>query len=126
MAPLLRRADSCVLLIGTRREYLPRFHQHSQNVLTRGFDLVEQAARAAPAHLAVRCHLPDLRRWPCSLRSFRRFLCIDLRQAALLTWSQGRRLAFTSRVATGERPVFRTTQASHLPLAVQVCPGRCQ
>jgi hypothetical protein len=126
MAPLLQHADRCVLLIGTRRECPPRIHQHRQDVLARGFDLVEQAARAAPAHLAVRCHLPDPRRWACSLRSFWRFLCIDLGHAALLTWSQGRGLALTSRVATRERQSFRATQASHLPLAAKVCPGRCR
>jgi hypothetical protein len=44
----------------------------------------------------------------------------------LLAWSQGRRLALTWPVATGERQVFRATQASHLPLAAQVSPGRCR
>ena len=126
MAPLLQRADRCILSIGTRKERLPRFHEDRQDGLATGFHIVERPARAAPAHLAVRRHLPDLRRWPCSLRSFRHFHCIDLRHTALLTWSQGRRLAFTSRVATGERQASRATQASHLPLAAQVCPGRCR
>jgi hypothetical protein len=120
----LQRADSCVLLIGTRKDCLSRFHLHRQDVLAKGLDLVERAARAAPAHSAVRRHLPGPRRWPCSLRSFWRFLCIDLGHAALLTWSQGQRLASTSRVATWERQVFGAMQASHLPLAAQVCPGQ--
>jgi hypothetical protein len=121
MAPLLQGADSCVLLIGTRKECLPRFHKHPQDVLATGFHIVEQAARAAPPHLAVRRHLPDPRRWPRSLRRFWRFLCIDLGHAALLAWPQGQRIAFTPCLATGERQAFRATQASHLPLAAQVC-----
>jgi hypothetical protein len=126
MAPPLQRADSCVLLIGTREECLPRFHRHWQDVLATGFHLVEQAFRAAPAHLAVRRHLPYPRRWPCFLRSFWRFLCIDLGHAALLTWSPGQRLAFTSRVAKAERRVARATEASLLPVAAQVYRGRCR
>jgi hypothetical protein len=126
MAPLLQRADSCVVLIGTRKECLPRFHRHRQDVLAKSFDLVERAARAATAHSAVPHNLPDPRRCPGSLRGLWRFLCIDLGHAALLTWSQSQPLAFTSRVATGERQVFGTTRSSHPPLVAQVFPGRCK
>jgi hypothetical protein len=65
MAPLLRPADCCVLLIDPRRKNLDRLDPQAQKALAQNLDIVEQALQAAcvPLRLAFRAPAPDPQEW---------------------------------------------------------------